>query len=383
MYNLNEREMRMQVRLFYNDFCKDIPLDGKSKFSIGSGKNDGFCLSDSDLKKNHVVLTTQKNGWQIVCNGDTFLRGATLKKGPLQMSVTYVLSQQHRVSMICMDDSVLQVKSLNLGIDRDISVGRDQDNDIVLQSPLVSGRHAVIKKVGSRYYIQDSGSTNGTYLNETRVNESPVSASDRIVIGPFSLVFHGTSLEILSAGDGVQIHSAQSPARVLSADVDFVRSPRLKLEVPTGTVEIEAPPAVTGKPELNLASLLLPVIGTVGVAIATTAISGNSRMMLYTLPMTLIGLVVSIINYRKQKRGYSSQMDVRLEKYTEHLDRIVATIEAKQKEQRNALLASDPDLSACFEMAGTVDRKLWDRKPMDSDFMSVRLGTGKIPASFG
>lgn len=382
MYNLNEREMRMQVRLFYNDFCKDIPLDGKSKFSIGSGKNDGFCLSDSDLKKNHVVLTTQKNGWQIVCNGDTFLRGATLKKGPLQMSVTYVLSQQHRVSMICMDDSVLQVKSLNLGIDRDISVGRDQDNDIVLQSPLVSGRHAVIKKVGSRYYIQDSGSTNGTYLNETRVNESPVSASDRIVIGPFSLVFHGTSLEILSAGDGVQIHSAQSPARVLSADVDFVRSPRLKLEVPTGTVEIEAPPAVTGKPELNLASLLLPVIGTVGVAIATTAISGNSRMMLYTLPMTLIGLVVSIINYRKQKRGYSSQMDVRLEKYTEHLDRIVATIEAKQKEQRNALLASDPDLSACFEMAGTVDRKLWDRKPMDSDFMSVRLGTGKIPASF-
>ena len=89
MYNLNEREMRMQVRLFYNDFCKDIPLDGKSKFSIGSGKNDGFCLSDSDLKKNHVVLTTQKNGWQIVCNGDTFLRGATLKKGPLQMSVTY------------------------------------------------------------------------------------------------------------------------------------------------------------------------------------------------------------------------------------------------------------------------------------------------------
>ena len=64
MYNLNEREMRMQVRLFYNDFCKDIPLDGKSKFSIGSGKNDGFCLSDSDLKKNHVVLTTQKYALQ-------------------------------------------------------------------------------------------------------------------------------------------------------------------------------------------------------------------------------------------------------------------------------------------------------------------------------
>ena len=97
MYNLNEREMRMQVRLFYNDFCKDIPLDGKSKFSIGSGKNDGFCLSDSDLKKNHVVLTTQKNGWQIVCNGDTFLRGATLKKGPLQMSVTYVLEMSRNV----------------------------------------------------------------------------------------------------------------------------------------------------------------------------------------------------------------------------------------------------------------------------------------------
>lgn len=278
----------MQVRIFYNDLCKDISLDGKSKFTIGSGKNDGFCLSNSDLKKNHVVLTTQKNEWQIICNGDVFLRDVALKKEALQMSATYVLSQQYRVSLICTDDSALQVKSLNLGNGRDVSVGRDPDNDIVLQSPLVSGHHAVIKRIGSDYCIQDSGSTNGTYLNEKRVNESRVSPSDRIAIGPFSLVFHGISLEILSTGDGVQIHSAQSPVRTLSADVEFVRSPRLELEVPTGTVEIEAPPAATGKPELNLVSMLLPVIGTVGVAIATTVISGNSRMMLYTLPMTLI-----------------------------------------------------------------------------------------------
>lgn len=372
----------MLVRIFYNDLCKDISLEGRSRFSIGSGKNDGFSITESDLKKGHVTLSAHKKGWDITCSGEVLLKGTSLKKEPLQLSTTYVLSQQHRISMICLDDSAIQVKSVELGEGRDISIGRSSGNQIVLPSSLVSSRHATVKKIGSNYYIQDMGSTNGTYLNEKRISESKLSVSDTVVIGSFRMVFHGTSLEILSlGGDSAQVQGLHRPSPSIDENVSFVRSPRLKLEVPTGEVEIESPPAVTGKPELNLVSMLLPALGTVGVAVAMTAISGNARMLLYTLPMTLIGLIVSFVNYRKQRRGYSTQVDVRLEKYTEHLEHTVATIEKKQKEQRNALLAADPDVNVCFDMAGTVDRKLWGRKPMDADFMSVRVGSGKVPSS--
>lgn len=372
----------MLVRIFNNDLCADIPLEGRSHFTIGSGKNDDFCIAEADLKKSHVSLSVRKNEWEIACSGEVLLKGAPLKKGLLELSTTYVLSKQYRLSMICLDDNAVQVKSVKLGEEREISIGRSSDNQIVLHSSLVSGHHAAVKRIGNSYYIQDLASTNGTYLNEKRISESKLSVSDRIVLGSFRIVFHGTSLEILSLdGAPVQVQSSHRTTPCLDANVSFVRSPRLKLDVPTGEVEIESPPAVSGKPELNLISMLLPALGTVGVAVAMTAISGNARTLLYTLPMTLIGLIVSVVNFCKQKRGYSSQIDVRLEKYTAHLNQTVSMIESKQKEQRNALAASNPDVNVCFDMAGTVDRKLWGRKPMDADFMSVRVGTGEIPSS--
>ena len=46
-----------------------------------------------------------------------------------------------------------------------ITVGRDQSNAIVLEDPLASRFHAVIQKVKDEYFIEDLGSTNGTFVN--------------------------------------------------------------------------------------------------------------------------------------------------------------------------------------------------------------------------
>ncbi len=52
------------------------------------------------------------------------------------------------------------------GVD-ELSVGRSPDNDLVLDHPSVSKRHAILRwdGVNSRCTIQDTGSTNGTFLN--------------------------------------------------------------------------------------------------------------------------------------------------------------------------------------------------------------------------
>jgi pSer/pThr/pTyr-binding forkhead associated (FHA) protein len=46
-----------------------------------------------------------------------------------------------------------------------ISIGRDEENSISLDDVMVSRRHAVIQKVKNDYFIEDLGSTNGTFLN--------------------------------------------------------------------------------------------------------------------------------------------------------------------------------------------------------------------------
>ncbi|HVY62972.1 MAG TPA: FHA domain-containing protein, partial [Planctomycetota bacterium] len=50
-----------------------------------------------------------------------------------------------------------------------IFVGRNESNDICLPSLRVSKRHASIQQRLGRLYLTDLGSTNGTYVNGTRV----------------------------------------------------------------------------------------------------------------------------------------------------------------------------------------------------------------------
>lgn len=51
----------------------------------------------------------------------------------------------------------------------DITIGAGDKNDIVVDKPAVSWNHALLVCRNDRVLIQDSASTNGTYVNEVRV----------------------------------------------------------------------------------------------------------------------------------------------------------------------------------------------------------------------
>jgi pSer/pThr/pTyr-binding forkhead associated (FHA) protein len=64
-----------------------------------------------------------------------------------------------------------------------ITVGRAPDSTIVLQDDYVSTRHARLYPSGSDWVVEDLGSTNGTWINKTRVTTPtilPVGADLRI-----------------------------------------------------------------------------------------------------------------------------------------------------------------------------------------------------------
>jgi hypothetical protein len=58
------------------------------------------------------------------------------------------------------------------------------DVEIKLDDPFASSRHARISQQGHVFFIEDLGSTNGTYLNEEPLNgPQPLHPGDRIRIG--------------------------------------------------------------------------------------------------------------------------------------------------------------------------------------------------------
>lgn len=51
-----------------------------------------------------------------------------------------------------------------------ITIGRDINADIVIPIPEVSRKHAIFRLEGGVYYLEDDGSTNGTFVNGQRLN---------------------------------------------------------------------------------------------------------------------------------------------------------------------------------------------------------------------
>lgn len=64
-----------------------------------------------------------------------------------------------------------------------LTIGRTQQNDIQLNVPYISRRHAVILTEGDETRVVDWGSKNGVYVNSKRVTEHFLSSGDRVTIG--------------------------------------------------------------------------------------------------------------------------------------------------------------------------------------------------------
>jgi pSer/pThr/pTyr-binding forkhead associated (FHA) protein len=72
-----------------------------------------------------------------------------------------------------------------------ITVGRAEDNTVVIDNLAVSSYHARIDKAGTDFILTDLQSTNGTFINENRVITHKLSHGDNVSIGKHILLFVG------------------------------------------------------------------------------------------------------------------------------------------------------------------------------------------------
>lgn len=72
------------------------------------------------------------------------------------------------------------------------TVGRHPESDIFLNDVTVSRHHCRFVAKEDVLNIEDSGSTNGTYVNDERVDAASLAAGDEVLIGRFHFVVaHG------------------------------------------------------------------------------------------------------------------------------------------------------------------------------------------------
>ncbi|HIP12912.1 MAG TPA: FHA domain-containing protein [Arcobacter sp.] len=77
-----------------------------------------------------------------------------------------------------------------------ISIGRSKTSELVINETTVSRNHSIIKQIGDKFYIIDSGSSNGTFKDGKRVH-SPVLLEHKSLIqcGNAQIVFYEDKID--------------------------------------------------------------------------------------------------------------------------------------------------------------------------------------------
>ena len=53
----------------------------------------------------------------------------------------------------------------------------------------MSRKHAIFERRASEWFVRDTGSLNGTYVNGEQVDETKLTTGDEVQIGKFKLTF--------------------------------------------------------------------------------------------------------------------------------------------------------------------------------------------------
>lgn len=287
-----------------------------------------------------------------------------------------------------------------------LKIGREDGNDIIFSSKFVSSSHAVLTYKNNTWEIVDNNSTNGTFVNETRVSHQRLNSGDVIFILGFKVIIGDSLIAINNPDNRVNIncnllHTWENQnedkniddgddSDKLSHEDYFYRSPRFKRDVERAEFTIDSPPQANTNDEIPLMLMLGPSV-TMGMASMTTGIFAITNAMQYgnitqaipTVVMSfsmLLGTILwPLLSKRFEKKNKAKREALRQKKYKEYLQKMSDAISNECAHQCEILNENHIKIEDCVERIRDTKRNLWERSIGQNDFLTIRLGLGEVP----
>lgn len=277
--------------------------------------------------------------------------------------------------------------------DVDLSIGRTEQNDVYYPNKVVSSKHATLSYRGGRWFIRDTNSTNGTFVNGTRATKMELSVGDTVFIMGLKIVI-GKNIIAFNNPDGqVQISSKLKKfvnQTVAPADEEdeyeladkeyFYRSPRFKRDIETATFKIDSPPTSPISEEMPWLLVMgsSMAIGMMSLVTLVSAIASfNITSMVMGGSMLLGTVLLPTITKSYEKKHRQKKEVLRQKKYREYLDRITVQINEACQLQEEILNENNVTIQECEKRIRDTQRNLWDRGLGQNDFLCVRVGNGE------
>ena len=238
------------------------------------------------------------------------------------------------------------------------TAGREETCELVIDDPLASRRHLSIN-VGDVITISDLGSTNSTLIGGVQLTDTyDVGPHDEVEIGDSRITFLLTAVPDFAA-DLVANHFR------------FNRPPRVVPPYRGLKITIKAPPSDPNSSRFPAIAALIPAVFAIGLWLSTKN------------PASLIFMAMSPVmlaaRYYERKRGGRADHDAAVVRWQDEVDRDTNRLQAAAQEEVERRNLESPGFRVVLDAAVGRSAALWERGPLDADFLDVRLGMARLP----
>ncbi len=279
------------------------------------------------------------------------------------------------------------------------SIGRNEDNDIIVNSAFVSGHHAILEYNDGTWFVRDNNSTNYLFVNGKRIDEKVLKHGDLIYIMGLKLIIGGFFISINNPEGQVYVNTnklklfeefdqqAEFSDENSNQENYFYRSPRFNKKAERKKIKVDPPPQSPIGEELPLILTLGPSM-TMGMASMVTAINAVNNAMnnnnfaaaIPSLAMSVSMLLGTIlwptITKKYDKKRKEKKERQRQESYRKYLTDIGNDISRESHVQEYILSENFIKNTDCISIINSRDRKLWERTPGQDDFLEIAVGRG-------
>ncbi len=191
----------------------------RPKIKIGRNAANDIVISSNVISGNHAFIELLNGRLYITDNGSTngtfvnnqqvspgqpiditektvFLAGLTA----VQVLVKSASSTEHPPRPTTHNEEISNIGERileQLQSKATIIIGRSESADVFVNNSLISRNHSKITKIDNRYFIEDLGSMNGTFVNGQRISgKRQIGSDDSIIIGRIRFTLGGLTIDI-------------------------------------------------------------------------------------------------------------------------------------------------------------------------------------------
>lgn len=214
----------IEIRDNTSNETQSYPL-AQPVINIGQDKSNDVVLSEQFVSDFHLQIVREDKQYILIhphpeqqetVNGLLYqgrrIEGSESFRKPLERGDVFRIADEYGslVTLTYNDGSGSRqevpphIQPIHLGA-AEITLGRLQDNDVVLNHPQVSAHHARLIQEQGSYRLIDLNSTNHTYVNGLRVTSQLLQSRDEVRIGPFRFIYADSELIQYDESEGVRI----------------------------------------------------------------------------------------------------------------------------------------------------------------------------------